>query len=287
MIKNLINYLTIGLFLLFISSCSSQSSKQVQGYIEGRYTYMATSVSGTLKQLFVERGAQVKRGQSLFMLEEEPESDAYKAALDNLKQAIYARDAIAANLAYVKVTYERHKLLLPKKAISQSQLDSAQSTYRSTLAQLAEANANIATSTAKLAQTKWAVQQKAIYAPADGIVFDIYYRLGEYTEANKAIVSLLSPGDIKVIFYVSETDLGAVKLNNKISVKCHSCSKSYEGRISFISPSAEYTPPVIYSNQTSEKLIYRIEAKFASQDAYNLHPGQPVNVTLTLGKAVE
>jgi len=62
-------------------------------------------------------------------------------------------------------------------------------------------------------------------------------------------------------------------------VQCDQCKDSYAGKISFISPSAEYTPPVIYSTETNEKLIYRIEAEFAPDIAYNMHPGQPVYVT--------
>ena len=50
------------------------------------------------------------------------------------------------------------------------------------------------------------------------------------------------------------------------------------GNISFISPTAEYTPPVIYSNQTNDKLIFRIEAAFKPDIAINFHPGQAVYV---------
>ena len=269
--------------LLFISlaacllSCS-RDTNQAQGYIEGRFTYMATSVSGVLKQILVERGTMVKQGQKLFILEEQPESDAYQAAVENLKAATASRDAIVANLAYAKITYERYKILVPKNAIQQSQLDSARSTYNATLAQLDQANATIASSEAQLAEAQWNKDQKIVYAPLDAIVFDTYYRLGEYTIANQAVLSLLSPLDIKAIFYINEKDLGAIRLGDTVKVVCNGC-KTYEGRISFISPQAEYTPPVIYSTETNEKLIFRIEAKFAPEIARNLHPGQPVTVT--------
>ena len=47
-----------------------------------------------------------------------------------------------------------------------------------------------------------------------------------------------------------------------------------------ISPNAEYTPPVIYSRQTSAKLVYRVEAYFSKDQLLAWHPGQPVSVTL-------
>jgi HlyD family secretion protein len=267
-------FLSIGL-----CGCSPDSSNEAQGYIEGRYTYMATPVSGVLKEWAVMRGTRVKQGQLLFVLEEQPESDLYDAALQNLKQSTASRDAIAANLTYAKIMYERYKILVPKNAIQQSMLDSAKSTYVATIAQLAQANANIAYNSATLAQASWTLNQKKVYAPVDAIVFDTYYRLGEYTIANQSVLSLLAPADIKAIFYISEADLGSIQLGDKVSVQCDSCEKLYFGRISFISPSAEYTPPVIFSTETNEKLIYRIEAEFKPTDAYHLHPGQPVTVT--------
>lgn len=272
------------LFLFFLlawisAGCSPHDGQHAQGYIEGRYTYMATPVSGVLKELSVARGMSVKQGQLLFVLDEQPESDAYQAAVENLKQSVNARDEITANLAYAKITFERYKILVTKNAIQQSQLDNAKSTYYATLAQLAKANANIASTKATLEQASWTKDQKRVYAPVDGIVFDTYYRLGEYTEANQSILSLLAPTDIKAIFYVSQLELGSVHLRDAVSVQCDGCAHSYKGNISFISPSAEYTPPVIFSNETNDKLIYRVEAEFAPEVAYHLHPGQPVFVT--------
>lgn len=271
--------LLIPLLCILLMACDGWSNALAQGYIEGRYTYLATSVSGALKQLLVARGTQVKQGQKLYELDAQPESDAYQAAVENLKQAVNARDAIAANLTYAKLTYDRYKILVPKKAIQQSQLDNAKSIYDATLAQLAQANATIASSTATLAEAKWRLDQKIAIAPVDAIVFDTYYRLGEYTVANQPVLSLLAPADIKAIFYVPEASLSGIQLGDKISVQCDGCKDRYEGRVSFISPSAEYTPPVIFSEQTNTKLIYRIEAAFEPSVAVRLHPGQPVMVS--------
>lgn len=269
------------LLLPLLVSCSRSNNYQAAGYIEGRYTYIATSVSGMLEELFVERGSRVKKGAPLFVLEPQPESDTYAAALENLNQTLAARDAIAANLTFAKLTYERYQVLVPKHAIEQSALDNAKSIYNSTLAQLSQANANIAASKANLAQANWVKEQKTISSPIDGLVFDTYYRLGEYTVLNQPILSLLAPENIKVIFYVNEAALHSIKLNENVSVHCDGCAKPYIGKISFISPSAEYTPPVIFSTETNAKLVFRIEARFTPQDAFHLHPGQPVTVFIT------
>lgn len=265
--------------IILSAGCSRNSSHQAQGYIEGRYTYITTSVSGALKKLLVQRGSTVKKGQILAELEQQPESDLFNAATQNLEQSRAARDAIAANLQYAKLTYDRYKVLVPRQAIQQSQLDNARSVYESTVAQLAQANANVISTDALLAQSTWVKDQKTLVSPVDGEVFDTYYRLGEYTVANQAILSLLAPQDIKAIFYVNGIELHDLQLGQEVMVRCAGCENDSPGKVSFISPNAEYTPPVIYSTQTNEKLIFRIEAEFPAEIAIHLHPGQPVSVT--------
>ncbi|OGT56787.1 MAG: hypothetical protein A3F14_04365 [Gammaproteobacteria bacterium RIFCSPHIGHO2_12_FULL_43_28] len=261
------------------AGCSDESSRKAQGYMEGRYTYIATSVSGVLTDLSVDKGRWVKRGDTLFVLEPQPEIDTYRAAQDSLAQSIAAHDALIPTLTFAKKTYDRYHYLVPKNAIDQARLDSAQSDFESLKSQLAQTKATISEKEALLAEATWTKNQKIMNAPIDGIVFDTYYRIGEYTIANQPILSLLSPHDIKAIFYVGESNLARLQLNNTVNISCDHCEKTYPGRISYISPSAEYTPPVIYSTETREKLIYRIEASFTPEIAKELHPGQPVTVT--------
>lgn len=267
------------IYISLATGCSRQPAWKAQGYIEGRYTYIATSVAGILTHLYVDRGKYVKAGDMLFVLEQQPESDKLKAAQDSLQQAIAGRNAINANLDFAKLTYQRYQILVPKKAIQQSALDNARSTYNATLQQLTQADASIAEANALLAQAQWMLKQKSVNAPVEGLVFDTFYRVGEYVEAGKPVLSMLAPENIKVIFYISEVNLGAIHLGDKVSVQCDGCQQNYEGTISFISPTAEYTPPVIYSNETNAKLIFRIEGSFAPDQARMLHPGQPVTVT--------
>lgn len=271
----------IVLSILLAISCSRHPTWRAQGYVEGRYTYIATSAAGILTDLTVDRGAKVSAGDTLFTLDQQPESDKYKAAQDSMQQAVAGRNAISANLEFAKLTYQRYQILVPKKAIDQSSLDNARSRYNSTMQQLTQANASIAEANAVLAQAQWSLNQKTVKAPVDGIVFDTFYRRGEYVEASKPVLSMLAPENIKVIFYISEANLGSIQLGDKVTIHCDGGEQDQTGRISFISPTAEYTPPVIYSTETNAKLIFRIEASFAPDQARLLHPGQPVTVTWT------
>ena len=75
-----------------------------------------------------------------------------------------------------------------------------------------------------------------------------------------------------------EKKLATVKIGASVEVSCDSCKKIYSAKISYVSPSAEYTPPIIFSESSRDKLVYRIEALPSPQDATDFHPGQPVEV---------
>jgi HlyD family secretion protein len=94
------------------------------------------------------------------------------------------------------------------------------------------------------------------------------------------VVVLLPPQNIKVRAFIPETRIGAVKLGQPVNVHVDGVAAPYAGTISFISPRAEYTPPVIYSRESRAKLVFMIEVVFDPETAVNLHPGQPVDVQL-------
>jgi HlyD family secretion protein len=91
-------------------------------------------------------------------------------------------------------------------------------------------------------------------------------------------VSLLPPGNIKVRFFVPEKMVGRLKIGQAASVHCDGCAKEVAAQITYISPQSEFTPPVIYSNETRAKLVFLIEARPKIDDATLLPPGQPVEV---------
>ena len=112
-----------------------------------------------------------------------------------------------------------------------------------------------------------------------GLVNDTNYVVGEWVPAGSPVVSLLPAQNIKVRFFVAESMLGAVKVGQTINVRCDGCAAPLAAQVTFISPQAEYTPPVIYSRESRTKLVYLIEARTEPEDAVKLHPGQPVDVT--------
>jgi HlyD family secretion protein len=112
------------------------------------------------------------------------------------------------------------------------------------------------------------------------LVFDIMYRAGEWVPAGSPVVRMLPPGNVKVRFYVPEAAVGALSPGRQVRIHCDGCAADISAAVSFVSDQAEYTPPVIYSNERREQLVFLIEARPAPADALKLHPGQPVEVRL-------
>jgi HlyD family secretion protein len=288
----------------------------VQGYVEGEYVYVAAPVAGRLQTLHVARGAGVAAGAPLFQLnpsEEGPARDEAaarlaraEATLADLRKGKRPSEiaSLEAQLAQAKamaqlseVALQRREQLVESRAVSREAVDEARATHERNTARIDELQAELETAQlgaradaiaaaeaeavaarAQLAQAEWRLDELAQAAPKGGRVFDTLYREGEWVAAGSPVVSLLPPENIKVRFFVPGPRLGAIAVGDTVQVRCDACPPDLSATISYISPEAEYTPPVIYSREMRAKLVYLVEAKPARPAA--LHPGQPVDVTL-------
>lgn len=301
---------------LLPAGCRRAPANRVQGYVEGEFVYVASPLAGALDTLSVARGTQVKEGAPLFALETDPEKAAHDEAMRrlaqgraNLEDARKGKrptelDAIEAQIRQAQAALElsesdlaRQTRLIRTGATSRQELDRARSTrdqdrqrivqlqadletarLGSREAQIVAAEANVRALEAALAKAEWDLSQKHQNAPQAGLVFDTLYREGEWVAAGKPVVALLPPANIKVRAFIPEEKIGTIRLGETVRVWVDGNSVPFTGRVSFISPQAEYTPPVIYSRESRSKLVFMIEAVFEPKAAVQLHPGQPVSV---------
>jgi HlyD family secretion protein len=308
----------LALFIPLLIGCSHDGVASYQGYVEGKFVYVASPQSGRLDSLSVNRGETISANQALFTLDHEPESSAELQArqllrsdesrLADLKTGKRPPevDVVAAQLAQAKVEHQRSLDILKSDeaqyadgGIPQTDVINARAAVASsaTLVRQYESDlevaalpgrddqikaqaAAIAADQAALQQASWKLQQKQIASSMGGLVFDTLYQEGDWVSAGSPIVQMLPPANIEVRFFVPETIVGKLKLNQKVSVHCDGCQGDVSATISFVSNRVEYTPPVIYSNESRSKLVFMIIAKPAPENAAMLHPGQPVAVTL-------
>ena len=150
----------------------------------------------------------------------------------------------------------------------------AQLTGRS--GEIGAAEAALRAAEAAVAQAETRLARRRVAAPANAKVQDVFFRAGEVVNAGQPVLSLLPPQNLRLRFYVPEPVLATFALGQTVAVACDSCPAGIEAKVSFISREAEYTPPVIFSEQERAKLVFRIEARPAG--AMNLPIGLPVSV---------
>lgn len=302
--------------LCLLSGCDRKTDHEVQGYVEGEFVYIASPLAGSLETLHARRGAQVAAGDPLFVLDDTQEKAATdeaqsrlvqaRASLEDLKkgkrppeiESLRAQLGQAqAALALSEKDLSRQEELSRSGASTPQDLDRARSAHdqnRQRVVQLqadlqtaqlgartdqiAAAEANVRALEAALAAAQWALSQKRQTALQAGLVFDTMYRQGEWVPAGRPVVALLPPQNIKVRAFVPETQVQALHPGDRVQVVVDGLPGLLAGRISFISPHAEYTPPVIYSRENRGKLVFMIEVTFDPRVAATLHPGQPVDV---------
>jgi HlyD family secretion protein len=302
-----------------LAACTPAPAPVYQGYAEGEFALIASPFAGTLETLAVARGGQVRAGDALFALEKENETAARQEALERLRSAqaglanltgTRRPPEVAASRAQVAQAEAMRKYLAQQSRrytelervgfISRERLDEllaqldqqaaavAEREAQARLAresigrnqELSAAKADIDAARAVLAQAQWKLDQKAQRAPAAGLVHDTYFVPGEWVPAGKPVVSLLPPGNIKVRFFVPEPVAGTLDLGQQVEVRCDSCGGAIPASISYISPRAEFTPPVIYSRETRSKLVFMVEARPVPEQATRLKLGQPLDVSL-------
>jgi len=317
------NALLTLVLLVSVAGCSDRDPNLRQGYIEGEFIYVSSAYSGRLEKLAVQRGATVQAGDLLFALDDAPEKAARDEALRRRAQALanledakkgrrppeiealraQLRQAQAALDLAQKEVLRQEKLARVPGAGTEQELDRARSTLqqnRDRVAQLqAEletarlgsrpdqvraADANLRALDAALAKAEWDLAQKRQAAPTAGLVFDALYREGEWIAAGRPVVSLLPPQHVKLRVFVPEPWLSSVHVGDTLRVEIDGASP-IDAKVSFISPRAEFTPPVIYSRENRSKFVFLVEARFDPQVAAKLHPGQPVDVRFNLASA--
>jgi HlyD family secretion protein len=237
------------LLVLLVAACDN-TENFYQGWIEADLIFVAPEEVGRVQTLSVREGDTVTTGEPLFTVD------------DELQQANLAQ--VKASLINAQQTYDRVVMLLKSGAGTQKDFDAAQAVLRDAQARLNSAQTQLA--------------RRSVVSPVNGTVQEVYYRPGEMVPADRPVLALLPPGNIKVRFYVPEAVLPHLAYDDKVKIACDGCASDLTARVSFIAKQSEYTPPVIYSREERARLVFLIEAIPEKPGA--LRVGQPVDVTL-------
>ncbi|MGL5165140.1 MAG: HlyD family secretion protein [Afipia sp.] len=246
--RNMMRALAVFLASAVLAGCGESKNPGYQGWVEADMIFVSPDEQGRVVKLNIREGDKVEVGMPLYAVD------------DDLQQANLNQSN--ATLANAKQAYDRAAALSKTGSGTQANFDSA-------LASLRVAEAQVNTSQTRLARRR-------MNAPIAGTIQQIYFREGETVPAQKPVVSILPPGNMKVRFFVPEPELPKLKVGEDVRVTCDGCASDLTAKIYFIATMAEYTPPVIYSLDERSKLVYLIQARPNKPDS--LRVGQPVSI---------
>jgi HlyD family secretion protein len=304
-------------FLAWLLPGCTASPEVFPGYVEGEYAALAPVATARIKDLRVRRGDVVVPGMVLATLDSEEtvvgitaaEAGVAEAAaqLENLRKG--RRDveieAIKASLAAARAEAEaaglalqRAESLLRRGVATEASVDQARAAAAVAAGRVNELSANLeaaqmparddevraaearlAHARATLSEARWKHNQRFLVSTTRGRVFDIVRRPGEIASPSQPIVSVLPEGAELIRFYAPEPALSALPVGGKVAVSCDGCPADLTAIISYRAAEPEFTPPVIYSVERRQKLVFLVEARPEPGSPY-LQPGQIVTVAL-------
>ena len=300
---------------LILAACQSKPAESYSGYVESQAVSINAPQAGWLASVNVDRGDAVTEGEALFRLDATQaehalsgaQSRAVAAQASATDLAKGAREADIAPLLAQRIEAQsqldlahaneaRYAQLEPKGYVSAAQMDSLRAATKSAKAQLINidklvaekrlasredqqraAQAQAAAASADVAGAQYTVDDRDVKARLTGLVDERLREPGEFVTAGAAVLTVRPKGREFVRFYVPQADLAKFRVGAVVHVGCDGC-QAQTARVRFISPEAEFTPPVIYSVKERQKLMFLIEATPEKPEA--LHVGQPLDVRL-------
>jgi HlyD family secretion protein len=280
------------------------------GFVKGELVFIGSEDGGRVVEVQVAAGQTVKLDQPLFVLDDAIQRAARDEVAASLSEA-HAR--LARTLApreppeqveilkaqerkaqaaldfserelnrSERATTAVHDKARAQRDIDQANLDEvrhriAVAGMSATAEDIDAARAEVAALEAKLSAAQITLNRRQVKALFSGTVQEIYVQSGEIVLPGRQVISLLPAENIIVRFYVAEASLPGLAVGDAVSVSCDGCGGLINARIRFISPTAEFTPPIIYSNEERGRLVFMLEA--VPEQLQKLRPGQPVTVS--------
>ena len=303
----------LGFVLWKVWGPRAEDADVLSGYVEADDLYLSAPIAGTVSAVYVVKGQRVLPGAVLFAMDKgtlSAQRDQADARLNQTRAQIAAAQAQAGQAAASAVAArdleanakrELDRYLGLQRAnpqavagqqVDQARTNAANATAQRQAADKAAQAAQVQASAAQAAaaQAGASVQEAGVrvgqlaqHAPSAGRVEDVFYQTGEWAGPNQPIVSLLPDDQIKLRFFVPEAAVQAYRPGRTVQFSCDGCAKGLTAAITFVSPRSEFTPPVIYSRNSRDKLVFLVEA--VPVNPTGLTVGLPVDVQPLPGTA--
>jgi len=305
-----------GVIALMVPGFGVAPVTQYNGYIEANYVYIAPASPGRIANINVTEGTNVAKGELLFSLENDQYLAALRAAkarqsvaaakLANMETGSRSQEIAVihaslekakADQSLAKTNLERTKQLDAQGLVPMAKLDSDRAILASANAQLAQLEAKLAVAelparadlltaakasldaaSAEVDAAQIALDKRTITAPVGALVERVFFRTGEVASAGAPVVVLLPPKELKARFFIPEAKRMSFSLGDRLALSCSGCEQGLQATLSYMSANPQYTPPIIYSQDERNRLVFMAEARLGVKTG--LLPGQPVTMTV-------
>ena len=306
------------LYVRTAANQAPDSSLRISGNIEAHETVVSFKVQGRIMELPVQEGQYVKQGDLLARLDDddyrqqvsvdeatvgmrkaELELSVAGSRVQEIKAAKQTLIDARADLELKQAEFRRRQELLAEQGVSEedidraaSQLKRAQATYeraKQTHDQVVEGTrkeeiavrrANLESAREALQMSRLKLNYTVLSAPVSGVVLVRQAELGEVVSAGTPVVTIADVDHLWMRGYLNETDLGRVKWGQSATIHTDTFSdKTYQGRVSFISSQAEFTPKSVETHKERVTLVYRIKIDLDNPN-HELKPGMPADAVI-------
>jgi len=291
---------------------------RISGNIEAHESVVGFKVQGRIVELPVQEGIYVKQGDLLARLDNDDyrqqvrmdeatvgtrEAELELAVAGSRVQEIQAAKQTLidaqADLELKRVEFRRRQALLAEQGVSREDLDNAASNLKRARAtyerikqtydqivegtrkeEIAVRRANLALAREALQMSRVKLAYTVLSAPVSGVVLVRQTELGEVVSPGAPVVTIADVDHLWVRGYLNETDLGRVRWGQSVTVRTDTYpEKAYQGRVSFISSQAEFTPKSVETHKERVTLVYRIKVDLDNPN-HELKPGMPADAVI-------
>ena len=304
--------------ILGCGSGNDKNKIEASGNIEATNVTVSSKVNGQVLKLFYDEGANIKAGDTLLTIDHdllaiqlqqaEAAVEAARAQFALLKQGARSEDVkqaedglkqAKANYELANSDFERNDRLYKSKSISRQQFDNVSAKFDIANAQynsakenlrkiknlarpeeLKQAEANLNRQIAAVDLIKKNISDSYVTAPISGFVVKKFVEAGESVLPMSSLMMLSNLSSVDLVIYVSETDLGRVKLGQNADVTVDSFkNKTFKGKVIYISPQAEFTPKNIQTKDERTKLVYAVKIHIPNPQ-FELKDGMPADAVV-------
>jgi len=290
------------------------------GTIESTNVIVSSRNAGEINSILFAEGERVNAGDTILIIDHEALEYQLEQALageqiaqaqldlmlkgarsEDIKQAEEMMKQSEVNFNSAKNDFERYKQLWESKSISKKQFEDMTARYEVALAQynsakenyqkvkkifrpeeIEQAKGNVKKAKASVDLLKKSIHDSYVTSPLSGFIVKKFVEVGETVTPMSSLFKVSNLSTVDLVIYVSEVELGKIKLGQKAEVSIDTYpDRKYEGKVTYISPEAEFTPKNVQTKDERTKLVFAVKITVDNKN-FDLKPGMPADAKIYL-----